>query len=166
MGAVPALSWAETLAGSQTRRIALHNIHTDEKIDAVYWEKGAYVPAVMTQVNRVLRDYHTGDVHPIDPQLMDLLGSISAKLDSKAPFRVISGYRSPHTNEAMHERSHGVAKNSLHMQGQAIDIHVENVSLDHLHRAALDIGRGGVGYYPHSDFVHVDVGPVRRWTGV
>jgi uncharacterized protein YcbK (DUF882 family) len=78
----------------------------------------------------------------------------------------VSGYRSPHTNELMHERSSGVAKKSLHMEGQAIDIHLEDVALEHLHKAALDIGRGGVGFYPRSNFVHVDVGPVRRWQGV
>lgn len=163
---VPASSWAAAMAGAETRRITLKNIHTEETLDAVYWEKGRYIPEVMVEVNRVLRDYRTGDVHHIDPNLMDLLGSISAKVENRTPFQVISGYRSPHTNEAMHEHSRGVAKNSLHMEGQAIDIHLEDVNLTHLHKAALDIGRGGVGFYPHSNFVHVDVGPVRRWQGV
>lgn len=154
------------MAGQETRRVTLRNIHTSETLDAVYWEQGRYIPEVMVEVNRVLRDYRTGDVHQIDPNLMDLLGSISAKVENRTPFHVISGYRSPHTNEAMHERSSGVAKKSLHMEGQAIDISLEDVALTHLHRAALDVGRGGVGFYPTSNFVHVDVGPIRRWQGV
>lgn len=154
------------MAGQAARRVTLHNIHTDETLDAVYWEQGRYIPEVMVEVNRVLRDYRSGDVHHIDPNLIDLLGSISTKLESRTPFKVVSGYRSPHTNELMHERSSGVAKKSLHMEGMAIDIHLEDVALPHLQRAALDIGRGGVGFYPSSNFVHVDVGPVRRWQGV
>jgi uncharacterized protein YcbK (DUF882 family) len=161
----PALGWAAAMAGAETRRVTLHNIHTGESLDAVYWEKGAYIPEVMVEVNRVLRDFRTGDVHNIDPNLMDLLGSISTKVETRTPFQVISGYRSPHTNEMLHAHSSGVAKNSLHMDGMAIDIHLDDVALQHLHKAALDVGRGGVGFYPVSNFVHVDVGPVRRWQG-
>lgn len=164
--AAPAFSWAAGMIGQETRRVTLRNIHTDETLDAVYWEKGRYIPEVMVEVNRVLRDYRTGDVHHIDPNLMDLLGSISARVENRTPFHVISGYRSPHTNEAMHERSRGVAKKSLHMEGQAIDISLDDIDLRRLHNAALDAGRGGVGFYPVSNFVHVDVGPVRRWQGV
>lgn len=153
------------MAGSDHRRVTLRNIHTDETLDAVYWEKGRYIPEVMVEVNRVLRDYRTGDVHHIDPNLVDLLGSISAKVEDRAPFKVISGYRSPHTNAIMHARSGGVAKKSLHMDGMAIDVCLDGVELRNLRNAALDIGRGGVGFYPVSNFVHVDVGPVRRWQG-
>lgn len=166
LAGAPGFGWAAAMAGAPTRRITLRNIHTDETLDAVYWEKGGYIPEVMVEVNRVLRDYRTGDVHRIDPNLLDLLGSISAKVETRTPFHVISGYRSPHTNAAMHEHSSGVAKKSLHMEGQAIDICLEDVALAHLHHAALDVGRGGVGFYPSSNFVHVDVGPVRRWQGV
>ena len=164
--AAPALGWAAAMAGQETRRITLRNLHTEEALDAIYWEQGRYVPEVMVEVNRVLRDYRTGDVHRIDPTLVDLLGSISAKVENRTPFQVISGYRSPHTNEAMHEHSGGVAKKSLHMEGMAIDIHLQDVDLGLLHKAALDVGQGGVGLYPKSNFVHVDVGPVRRWQGV
>jgi uncharacterized protein YcbK (DUF882 family) len=161
----PALGWAAALAGRETRRVTLRNLHTDETLDAVYWERGGYIPEVMNEVNRVLRDYRTGDIHVIDPDVIDLLGAISARVENRTPFQVISGYRSPHTNAVLRERSAGVARRSLHMDGMAIDISLEDVDLRHLHQAALDVGRGGVGFYPRSDFVHVDVGPVRRWQG-
>jgi uncharacterized protein YcbK (DUF882 family) len=164
--ACPALGWAAALAGDEIRRVKLRNLHTEEALDAVYWEQGRYIPEVLGEVNRVLRDYRTGDIHPIDPNLIDLMGSIGAKVENRAPFQVISGYRSPHTSAAMRERSDGVARKSLHMEGMALDISLEDVDLAHLHRAALDVGRGGVGFYPKSNFVHVDVGPVRRWQGV
>lgn len=164
--ASPALGWAADLIGQESRRVALRNLHTDETLDAVYWEQGRYIPEALGEVNRVLRDFRTGDIHPIDPNVIDLLGAIAVKVGTRDPFQVICGYRSPHTNEALRERSDGVARKSLHMEGQAIDISLEDVDLRHLHNAALDVGRGGVGFYPKSNFVHVDVGPVRRWQGV
>jgi uncharacterized protein YcbK (DUF882 family) len=148
------------------RQVALHNLHTGESLQAIYWEEGRYVPDALAAVNKVLRDFRTGDQHPMDPGLLDLLSTLHGKVESRGPFQVISGYRSPKTNALLHERSDGVAAKSLHMQGMAMDIRVEGVALDHLHKAALDAGRGGVGYYPTSDFVHVDVGRVRRWNGV
>jgi uncharacterized protein YcbK (DUF882 family) len=148
------------------RQVALHNLHTGESLQAVYWEDGRYVPDALAAVNRVLRDFRTGDQHMMDPGLLDLLDTLHGKVESKAPFQVISGYRSPRTNAMLHGHSDGVASKSLHMQGMAMDIRVEGVALDHLHKAALDIGRGGVGFYPTSNFVHVDVGRVRRWNGV
>jgi uncharacterized protein YcbK (DUF882 family) len=147
------------------RQVALHNLHTGESLQATYWEEGRYVPQALAAVNKVLRDFRTGDEHMMDPGLIDLLNKLHGKVDSKAPFQVISGYRSPKTNAMLHEHSDGVANKSLHMQGMAIDIRVEGVALDHLHKAALDIGRGGVGFYPTSNFVHVDVGRVRKWNG-
>ena len=145
------------------RRIAVHNIHTDEKLDAIFWENGRYLPDALTEVNHVLRDYRTGDVHPIDPRLLTLLDRLSTQVGAKAPFQVISGYRSPKTNALLHRESDGVATHSLHMSGMAIDIRLAEVDLSHLHRAALGLAAGGVGYYPSSDFVHVDVGPIRHW---
>jgi uncharacterized protein YcbK (DUF882 family) len=149
----------------EARRIVLKNLHTDEALDAVYWERGAYVPDALAEVNKVLRDYRTGQVHPIHPDLLDLVSDLHAKVGSRSPIQVISGYRSPQTNAMLHERSGEVAKHSLHMDGMAIDLHLQDVDLAYLHRAALDMGRGGVGYYPSSDFVHVDVGRVRHWQG-
>ena len=141
----------------------MHNLHTGETLDTVFWDEGRYVPDALSEVNHVLRDFRTGDVHQIQPGLLDLLHRLSAKTEVKAPFQVISGYRSPRTNAMLHERSHGVASHSLHMQGMAIDIRHPDLALDKLHMAALDLKGGGVGYYPSSDFVHVDVGPIRRW---
>ena len=132
-------------------------------------ENGQYVPDALHAVNHVLRDFRTGDTHMMDPSLLNLLVLLSDKTESVSPFYVISGYRSPHTNELLRDEggaSTGVAKKSLHMQGQAIDIRMADVQLSHLHNAALSLGMGGVGYYPSSDFVHVDVGAVRQWGGV
>jgi uncharacterized protein YcbK (DUF882 family) len=148
------------------RKVALHNLHTGESLQAIYWEEGRYVPDALAAVNKVLRDFRTGDQHMMDPGLLDLLDTLHGKVESNGPFQVISGYRSPRTNAMLHGHSDGVAAKSLHMQGMAMDIRVEGVALDHLHKAALDIGRGGVGFYPTSNFVHVDVGRVRRWNGV
>ena len=146
------------------RSITLKNIHTDEALEAVYWENGQYVPDALQAVNKVLRDFRTGDVHPIDPGLLDLITDVRAKVGSNSPFQVISGYRSPQTNAMLREQSAEVAQHSLHMDGMAIDVVLEDVDTDRLHLAALDLARGGVGYYP-GRFVHIDVGPVRHWQG-
>ena len=152
-------------AGHAPRWLKLHNIHTQEKLEAVYFEKGEYVPDAVQALDKVLRDYRTGDVYSMHPELFDTLADLAQKTQTKAHFQVISGYRSPKTNAMLHERSGQVAKRSLHMDGKAIDIYLEDVALDRVRAAALDLGRGGVGYYPTSNFVHVDVGPVRRWVG-
>ena len=149
----------------EARRIILKNLHTDEALDAVYWERGAYVPDALAEVNKVLRDFRTGDVHEIHPQLLDLVTDLHARVGSRSAIQVISGYRSPKTNAMLHAESGEVAKHSLHMEGMAIDLHLNDVDLSYLHKAALDMGRGGVGYYPTSNFVHVDVGAVRHWQG-
>ena len=146
------------------RSITLKNIHTDEALEAVYWENGQYVPDALEAVNKVLRDFRTGDVHPIEPGLLDLITDLRARVGSSSPFHVISGYRSPQTNAMLREQSAEVAQHSLHMDGKAIDIVLEDVDTDRLHLAALSLARGGVGYYP-GRFVHIDVGPVRHWQG-
>jgi len=145
------------------RKLGFHNLHTGESVQAAYWEAGAYVPDALNAVNRVLRDFRTGEVHPIEPKLLDLLTHLQAKLGVSRPFQVISGYRSPATNAKLHAASNGVATKSLHMQGKAIDIRLSGVELADLRDAALGLQLGGVGFYPGSDFVHVDVGRVRRW---
>ena len=173
--ALPAKGWSQDLIGDYLaatrtftpdtgpRKVAFHNLHTDEKLEAVYFENGAYQPDALNAIGHVLRDYRTGDIHEMEPQLMDLLHSLSHKVETVRPFQIISGYRSPRTNAMLHERSGGVAVNSFHMKGMAIDVRLDDIELPQLHRAALEMGRGGVGYYPESDFVHVDIGPVRRW---
>ena len=117
----------------------------------------------MAAINRHLRDFRTGDEHVIDPALLDLLHRLRLTLGAEHPFEVISGYRSPKTNQMLREKSNGVAASSLHMAGKAIDIRVADVTLAALRTAAIDLRAGGVGYYPESQFVHVDTGRVRMW---
>jgi uncharacterized protein YcbK (DUF882 family) len=145
------------------RALSFDNIHTGEKMKTVYWQQGMYVPQALADINYILRDYRTGEVREIDTDLLDLLFALHRKLESQVPFDIISGYRSPETNSLLHSRSKGVANYSLHMYGKAIDIRLPGNELKTLRRAAVDLQRGGVGYYPSSDFVHVDVGRVRYW---
>ena len=160
--AAPAL--AVPRFGSPDRRsLAFHNLHTGENLDLVYWADGGYEPGALREIDRVLRDFRTGDVHPIDPKLLDLLVAVREKLDTSGPFHVISGYRSPATNALLRSASEGVAKSSLHMQGQAIDVRVPGRPLPQLREVAMSLGGGGVGYYLGSDFVHIDTGRVRHW---
>ncbi|HEX4182857.1 MAG TPA: DUF882 domain-containing protein [Caulobacteraceae bacterium] len=163
--ASPTLGWAAPLTNADMRCVAFDNLHTGESMEGVYWEQGEYVPDVLAAVNNLLRDHRTGDVYPIAPQLLDLLDAVTAATGTRARFQVISGYRSPKTNEMLHERSAEVAKKSLHTEGLAIDVRLPDVDLSRLHSAAMSLERGGVGYYPHSDFVHLDVGPTRTWYG-
>ena len=157
-------AWDAALSSSP-RRAFLHNLHTGETLDEVYFAAGRYVPGALAEAMRVLRDWRDGEEHLMDPQLFDLLHSLRAKTESSAPFQIISGYRSPATNARLHAESHEVAAKSQHMFGKALDIRIEGVDLDRLHQAALSLKAGGVGYYPRSDFVHVDVGPLRQWAG-
>jgi uncharacterized protein YcbK (DUF882 family) len=164
--AAPAVVRAQSL--SQTgavRRTTLHNLHTGDTFNEVFYANGAYVPDALAEAMRVLRDWRNGEEHPMDPRLFDTLHAINVRLDTSRPFQVISGYRSPRTNAMLHARSSGVAEHSQHMQGKACDVRVEGVDLCVLRQAALDVGAGGVGYYPVSNFVHVDVARVRQWTG-
>lgn len=145
------------------RSLKFYNIHTGENLATTYWADGAYVPEALRDIKRVLRDRRSGEEHKIDVRLLDLLVDLQRKLETDKPFSVICGYRSPRTNAKMVKAHSGVANHSLHMIGEAIDIRMPGQDLAHVHKAALSLKRGGVGYYPASDFVHVDVGPVRRW---
>jgi uncharacterized protein YcbK (DUF882 family) len=152
------------LAESATARaLAFNHTHTGERLALEYFAGGRYLDDALAAVNHFLRDFRTSEVHVIDPELLDLLHGLVTLTDSTQPFEVISGYRSPATNEMLRHRSEGVAAGSLHMKGQAIDIRLADVPLAQLRKAALAVGRGGVGYYPASDFVHVDTGRVRAW---
>lgn len=145
------------------RSVALHNIHTGESLKTIYWANGHYETGSLRQLNRILRDHYSGDVHTMDPQVIDLLCALQHRLGTKKPFQIISGYRSPQTNAMLAAEGDGVAQNSLHMVGKAIDIRMEGISVRTLGRAAKSLKSGGVGQYPRSDFVHVDVGRVRYW---
>lgn len=145
------------------RMLKFYNTHTGESLSTTYWADGVYIPDALRDVKKLLRDHRSGDEHHIDVRLLDLLAELRHKLDTHEPYHVISGYRSPKTNSLLARASHGVAKHSLHMVGEAIDIRVPGRDLARVHKAALSLRRGGVGYYPASDFVHVDVGRVRQW---
>jgi uncharacterized protein YcbK (DUF882 family) len=150
-------------ADSAARTLRFTHTHTGERLAIEYFSGGTYLVDALATVNYFLRDFRTGDVHVIDPGLLDLLHGLRVLTETSKPFQVISGYRSPATNDMLRHRSEGVAAGSLHLKGQAIDIRLADVPLAKLRRAALDTHRGGVGYYPASDFVHVDTGRVRMW---
>ena len=153
-----------SLTGVQERSLSLLNTHTGERLkEVVYWEKGNYIHDALENLNHVLRDHRTNQVHPIDPMTLDLMAAISRKVGAKQPFEIISGYRSPQTNRSLRNNSNGVAKNSYHMQGKAVDLRLQGVPLKTVRKAALDLRMGGVGYYSKSGFVHIDSGKVRSW---
>lgn len=148
------------------RVLSFFNTHTGERLRTAYCAGGEYRPDALSEVNHILRDFRANEVKPIDPRLLDLLHELGGTLETDQPFHIISGYRSPHTNAALRERggaSTGVASQSLHMVGQAIDIRVPGVKLENLRGAARALKIGGVGFYPDLNFVHVDVGRVRYW---
>ena len=148
------------------RVLSLFHTHTGERLKIAYCCDGVYQPEALTQLNRLLRDFRVNQEKPIDPNLFDLLYELNGTLETDQPYHIISGYRSPETNSMLRERggSHtGVASQSLHLVGKAMDIRVPGVKLDHLRTAAASLKLGGVGFYPSSNFVHVDTGRVRYW---
>src|SRR5687767_2814891 len=148
------------------RVLSFFNTHTGERLKTAYCCNGVYQPEALKAINHILRDFRMNEIKPIDPTLLDMLHELGGTLEVDQPFHIISGYRSPHTNTMLRERggaTTGVATRSLHMVGKAIDIRVPGVKLDHLRGAARSLKLGGVGYYPSSNFVHVDIGRVRFW---
>jgi len=143
--------------------LALRNMHTGDQLKLTYFEKGRYIKDALHEINHLFRDYHDGSVHPIDPALLDQLYDLKHVLEIRKPFHIVSAYRSPATNADLRRHSDGVAKNSLHMQGRAIDIRIEGVDTRRIRNAAVAMQRGGVGYYGKSNFVHLDTGSVRTW---
>lgn len=163
--AVPVLSSSayNFVSKESTRSLYLHNTHTGESLKTVYWEDGVYITEAIKDISYILRDYRTNDMVNMSPHLLDVIAALHKKVDSRKPFEVISGYRSPRTNTWLYENTGGVNPNSLHMYGKAIDIRLKDCHLKHLRNAAIAMRQGGVGYYPESNFVHVDVGPVKNW---
>jgi uncharacterized protein YcbK (DUF882 family) len=154
-----------TQAWPAEARLSFVHTHTGEALDLVYRKHGQYLTDAMRRIDWLLRDHRTGDVHPIDPALLDLLASVHARVDAgPRVFEVISGYRSPATNGMLQSRG-GVASQSLHLSGKAVDVRIPGVALARLRDAALSMKAGGVGYYPKSGFVHIDTGRVRSWSG-
>lgn len=153
-------------AGSNgSKRLSLLNLHTTEKLEREFFRGGDYVPESFAAIQVLLRDYRNGEQHVIDPKLMDYLYDAARHIGVEPVFSVISGYRSPQTNEQLREHSNGVARHSLHMEGRAIDVRLAGVDSADLAAGARDMARGGVGYYRQSDFVHLDTGPFRTWSG-
>jgi uncharacterized protein YcbK (DUF882 family) len=147
------------------KKLFLYNASTHENLETVYWKDGQYIREALSEINHIFRDFRTSKVKAINTDLLDLLFSIQQKLKSKEPFHIISGYRTPRSNAILRKKMKGVAKNSLHMYGKAVDLRLPGYSLRAIRRAAMSFRRGGVGYYPRSKFLHIDVGNVRYWWG-
>lgn len=145
------------------KKLSFYNTHTGESLQAVYRSGYQYIPENLHAISRIMRDHRTGEIKDIDTRLLELLYALSVKLDSRSPFYIVSGYRSPSSNRKLRLRSSRVAKRSMHMYGKAVDIRLPDCRLEDLKDAAVQLGGGGVGYYPDSKFVHVDVGSVRYW---
>ena len=153
-------AWARTPAH---RSLSFVHTHTGERLSTVYFQDGKYRVGELERINQLLRDFRTDDVHSIDTGVLDILADLRVLADRDEPYEVISGYRSPLTNAALRRHSSGVAEHSLHLEGRAIDVRLPGFSTDKLRDLALGMGRGGVGFYAQSDFVHLDNGRVRYW---
>ncbi len=161
--AAPALVRPAVAVNNAVRKVSFRNMHTGESFSGIYKVGDHYLPDAFEQINYVLRDFRSGDVFPMDPQLIDLLSTLHGRIGGDEPFEILSGYRSPKTNARLRRASTGVAKNSLHMKGMATDIRLPEHSTAELRRQAIALKTGGVGYYPRSNFVHVDTGRFRTW---
>jgi uncharacterized protein YcbK (DUF882 family) len=158
----PVLAGSPAAAAAEERTLAFRHLHTGERLQVVYYARAAYLPGALDSVERLLRDFRTGERHPIDPRLLDTLCALRAACGG-GTFEIISGYRSPGTNAMLRRASTGVARDSLHTTGRAIDVRLVGTDTARLRDAAIALGHGGVGYYPESDFVHLDTGRVRTW---
>jgi uncharacterized protein YcbK (DUF882 family) len=145
------------------RRVKMYSGRTGERIDTIYWIEGEYIPEAMSEINRFMRDWRSNEVIGFDNRTVDILAASHRLLDTQASYMLLSGYRSPQTNAMLRSRSRGVARNSLHMKGQATDIRLEGRSVGQIAQAAMSCSAGGVGKYSGSNFVHVDCGDVRVW---
>ena len=145
------------------KKLAFLNLHTGERIRSTYWVEGNYIPEELQAIENLLRDHRTGELHAIDTGLLDLLQLLHDQIGARKEFHIISAYRSPKTNAMLASHNNGVVKKSLHMQGKAIDIRLPECSLSNLRNVALSLKSGRVGYYPKSNFIHIDTGRVRFW---
>lgn len=160
-GAGSVISATSTTAAERTLR--MYNIHTGESLRSLFWADGTFVPDALTDINKLLRDHRNNQIAAIDPTLLLLLDRVSAQVGSGKVLHIISGYRSPESNQLLADTTSGVATRSLHLEGKAIDVRIPGRDLASLHQAALRAGGGGVGYYPDSQFVHMDTGRLRHW---
>ena len=148
---------------SEQRRLKLYHTHTHQQVEVTYFRDGDYQQAALDELSRFLSDWRNGEGREIDPELMDILWEIQQVTGNHSTYEVISAYRSPETNAMLRSRSSGVARNSQHLHGKAIDVRLRGLDTRELRDTALELKRGGVGYYASSDFVHVDTGRVRSW---
>ncbi|MCW8930957.1 MAG: DUF882 domain-containing protein [Gammaproteobacteria bacterium] len=148
---------------NQARELAFHHTHTGQNLSVVYHDGESYLSSQLEEINQFLGDFRTKETYPIDSNLLDALYLLQQKMGVENTFEVISGYRSPKTNAKLRNKSNGVAKRSLHMQGKAIDIRLVGVNTKQLRDTAIAMKIGGVGYYRRSDFIHLDTGRVRFW---
>lgn len=151
------------LSAPGPRVLTLHNLHTGEKLKSEFFNGRSYEQGELTRLNHFFRDYRVDEMETIDVRLFDQLYRLQARLETRKPVQLISGYRSLTTNRNLRAKSKGVAKHSYHTLGRAMDFHIEGISLSNIRKAALNMRAGGVGYYPKSNFVHIDTGPVRHW---
>lgn len=152
-------------AAAESRHVALFHTHTGESLELPYFAAGEYQRNALRRLNSFLRDHRTGDVGVMDPALFDYLNEVARATGVDPRFEVISGFRSAASNEMLRAQGGGVARDSMHLKGKAIDVRLKGVGSDRLSEAALELARGGVGYYGKSDFVHLDTGRVRSWRG-
>lgn len=145
------------------RALNVINAHTDERLNCVYWIEGGYVPEALEAFNYIMRDWRQNAIKPIDPRTLDIMAATHGLLRCSEPIQIISGYRSPKTNAMLRGRGRGVARNSYHLKGMAVDFSLNTRSVREVARAAKSLGAGGVGMYSRSQFTHVDSGPVRDW---
>lgn len=154
---------ARPAAAMRDRTLQMYNTHTGESIKATYWAEGRFVPEAMNDINKLLRDHRNNKVAQIDPKLVLLLDQVTTQVKPGGVVHIISGYRSPETNQMLADTTNGVARHSMHLDGRAIDVRMPGAALTNLRKAALAAGGGGVGYYADSQFVHMDTGRVRHW---
>ena len=141
----------------------MYSGRSGETLDAIYWVDGKYVPEVLSQINYFMRDWRVDEIHVMSPQTVDIIAATHALLDTPEPYMLLSGYRTPQTNAMLRSHSRGVAKHSLHIQGEAADLRLNSRTVSQIYSAAWSCQAGGVGKYMRSDFVHMDCGPVRTW---
>lgn len=163
IGRAAALPSTASTAARRDRTLRMYNTHTGESIKATYWADGRFVPDAMNDINKLLRDHRNNKIAQMDPKLLLLLDQVSTQVKPGSVVHIISGYRSPETNQMLADTTNGVAKHSMHLDGRAIDVRMPGSALNDLRKAALAAGGGGVGYYPDSQFVHLDTGRLRHW---
>jgi uncharacterized protein YcbK (DUF882 family) len=165
MASIPFVSTRKAMAAIEggVWKISLKHAHTGESFSGAYRVGDKYLPEAFERLNYVLRDFRTNEIFPMDPRVVDIISLVQVRTKTGKPLEVLSGYRSPKTNSMLRHESRGVAKNSFHMYGQAMDIRMPEYNTGRLRKIAMDIHAGGVGYYPRSNFVHVDTGKYRTW---